>query len=98
LTNRDEDLLPGAIINVYGRAVVISDCDAFTRDYYKSKFGVENFTKPQIPEEPRRMERQGHVLPPWNGFGSYEDSEGNCISVIPKLRHIDTAKKLVKAR
>lgn len=37
----------------------------------------------------RQRER---ILPPYNGWGSYEDSEGNCISVEPKAPQADFKK------
>lgn len=35
-------------------------------------------------------------LPPWNGYGSYEDSAGNCRSVELKAPHIDSQKFFYK--
>lgn len=32
------------------------------------------------------------TLPPFNGWGSYEDSEGNCKTVEPKPPHMDFMK------
>jgi hypothetical protein len=36
----DSDLTIGAVINVYGRNVVLTDCDAFTKEYYAKKYGL----------------------------------------------------------
>jgi len=36
----DRDLQIGAVLNVYGRAVVLTDCDEFTKEYYRSKVKV----------------------------------------------------------
>ncbi|XP_027731392.1 EF-hand domain-containing family member C2 isoform X2 [Vombatus ursinus] len=35
-----EDLKIGAIINIWGRKVLLCDCDEFTKQYYKTKYGV----------------------------------------------------------
>lgn len=36
----DCDLTLGAVINVWGRNVVLCDCDNFTKEYYRSKYGI----------------------------------------------------------
>lgn len=37
-------------------------------------------------------------LPPWNGYGSYDDSAENCRTVQPKAPHRDFIKFLHKDR
>lgn len=37
-------------------------------------------------------------LPPWNGYGSYDDSAENCRTVEPKPVHRDFMKFLNKDR
>lgn len=37
---RENDLNLGAALNVWGRKVVICDCDEFTREFYHSKYGI----------------------------------------------------------
>lgn len=39
---KDCDLTVGGEVNVWGRRVVITDCDDFTKDYYRSKYGIGN--------------------------------------------------------
>ncbi|XP_075960506.1 EF-hand domain-containing family member C2 [Anarhichas minor] len=78
----DCDLTLGGEVNVWGRRVILTDCDNFTKDYYRSKYGIEDFTPvvykvPPAPKPPR------HV-PPYNGFGSEEDSLSFCQSLLPK--------------
>ena len=36
----DSDLTLGSVINVWGRKFLICDCDDFTKEFYKSKYGV----------------------------------------------------------
>lgn len=76
------DLQIGNIINAYGRPILICDCDNFTRQYYTEKFGISDFT----PVEYRKKDKTVLEIkfPPYNGFGSEEDSLSNCKSIIPK--------------
>lgn len=39
---KDCDLTVGGEVNVWGRRVIITDCDDFTKDYYRSKYGIGN--------------------------------------------------------
>ena len=36
----DSDLKIGAVLNVWGRNFIIRDCDEFTQEYYKFKYGI----------------------------------------------------------
>lgn len=79
---RDCDLTIGSFINVYGRKFLLTDCDEMTKEYYRTKFGVQDF-KP-ISYNTRRGQPIVREDPPYNGYGSYEDSLGNCKHMIPK--------------
>ncbi|XP_043475063.1 EF-hand domain-containing family member C2 [Leptopilina heterotoma] len=90
---KDQDLTIGGVINVFGRKVVITDLDPFSKDYYGTKYGIDNFTRLKGPLEKcdydNKMEK---FIPPYNGYGSYEDSLGNCFSVTPKAPTVDFTK------
>ncbi|XP_010612376.1 EF-hand domain-containing family member C2 [Fukomys damarensis] len=87
---KDSDLFLGATINVWGRKVIICDCDEFTKSYYKVKYGIENFTSVSCkPPPPPKIERK---FPPYTGFGSEEDSLRSCLSLEP----VPYQKKLLK--
>ncbi|ERL90320.1 hypothetical protein D910_07669 [Dendroctonus ponderosae] len=94
----ERDLSIGGVINCYGRKLVLTDCDAFTKEYYATKYGISEFTP--ISEPARNKETvfiakpKERDLPPWNGFGSYEDSAQNCITVEPKAPHKNFKKFL----
>ncbi|XP_052867936.1 EF-hand domain-containing family member C2 [Anopheles cruzii] len=93
---RDADLRIGARINVYGRTVLLTGCDQFTESYYREVYGLEDFTplygysasREQFVSS-RRADRE---LPPFNGWGTHEDSEGNCLTLEPKPPKIDFRK------
>ncbi|XP_058116379.1 EF-hand domain-containing family member C2 [Anopheles ziemanni] len=93
---RDADLRIGARINVYGRTVMLTGCDRFTEDYYRTMYGLEDFTPLYGYSAPReqfvRCRRTERELPPFNGWGSHEDSEGNCLTLEPKPPRIDFRK------
>ena len=41
---QDNDLTIGSVINVWGRKFRICDCDEFTKEYYKSKYGLRKIS------------------------------------------------------
>lgn len=82
---KDSDFAIGGVINCYGRKIVLTDCDKFTKDYYRVKYGLDEFSpapKPIDLSDPvaatKLFDRE---LPPWNGYGSHEDSAQNCVTV-----------------
>uniref|UniRef100_A0A3Q0T880 EF-hand domain-containing family member C2 n=1 Tax=Amphilophus citrinellus TaxID=61819 RepID=A0A3Q0T880_AMPCI len=93
---KDCDLIIGGEVNVFGRRVILTDCDDFTKHYYRSKYGIEDFTPvqnkaPPAPKPPR-------PLPPYIGFGSEEDSLGSCLCLLPKPPQKDFHKFMEKDR
>ncbi|XP_022814037.1 EF-hand domain-containing family member C2-like [Spodoptera litura] len=96
------DLSIGAVLNVFGRKVVLTDCDPFTKEYYRVTYGFDTFTKLPIPQDDSKecvsSNMADRQLPPWNGYGSYDDSAENCRTVEPKAIHRDFIKFLNKDR
>ncbi|KXS15887.1 hypothetical protein M427DRAFT_98498 [Gonapodya prolifera JEL478] len=40
----DGDLQIGAILHIYGRPFMLVDCDEFTKEYYREKYGLTDFS------------------------------------------------------
>ncbi|KAF6389920.1 EF-hand domain containing 2 [Rhinolophus ferrumequinum] len=91
---KDSDLSLGTTINVWGRKVLLCDCDEFTKAYYKNKYGIENFTSISYKAPPPpKVERK---FPPYTGFGSEEDSLCSCIGLLPKpCPHLKNIRKFM---
>lgn len=66
-----EDLVLGNYINIYNRPCLITDCDDFTKKWYKQSLGVD-----MVPIKVKRNPPQKviHPIPPHTGIGSEEDS------------------------
>ncbi|KAF7250939.1 EF-hand domain-containing family member C2 [Varanus komodoensis] len=93
---KDCDLRIGSAINVWGRKVVLCDCDEFTKEYYKTKYGVKDFTP--IPYKAPPIPKVERVIPPYHGFGSEEDSLCSCMGLLPKPPQKDFKKFMAKDR
>lgn len=92
----DSDLTLGAVINVWGRKMLVVDCDDFTKEYYRSKYGLEDFARIQY-----KQDAYGGIpkeWPPYNGWGSEEDSLCSCMGLLPKPPKRDFIKFMEKDR
>jgi DUF1126 PH-like domain len=93
----ERDLGIGHILNVFGRKVRLIDCDENTKDFYRKKFGLEEFEPIALPMNSQKFSSyapEKKPFPPFNGWGSFEDSEGNCVGIEPKVPKIDFRKFL----
>ncbi|XP_025079463.1 EF-hand domain-containing family member C2-like isoform X2 [Pomacea canaliculata] len=68
---KDTDLTLGSVVNIWGRRIVLCDCDEFTKEYYRTKHGITEFTPLKIPHE---SFTDGTTMPPKKSFGSEEDT------------------------
>ncbi|XP_068429374.1 EF-hand domain-containing family member C2 [Clinocottus analis] len=87
---KDCDLTLGLEVNVWGRRVILTNCDNFTKDYYRAKYGIEDFT-PVVYKAPPVSKPQ-RQMPPYTGFGSEEDSLSSCQGLLPKPPQKDFLK------
>ncbi|KAM8975335.1 EF-hand domain-containing family member C2 isoform 1-T1 [Pelodytes ibericus] len=93
---KDCDLALGVAINVWGRTIILCDCDEFTKNYYRTKYGLEDFAPVQYKAPP--LPRTNRKIPPYNGFGSEEDSLCSCMGLLPKPPQRDFKKFMEKDR
>ncbi|KAJ3413555.1 EF-hand domain-containing protein 1 [Chytridiales sp. JEL 0842] len=96
------DFQLGGVVNVLGRKFLIRDCDEYTRRFYADN-SVEDF----VAESPAGAgfdwsELEGGntyknvemEIPPYNGYGSVEDSLGSCKYLVLKPPKKDFIKML----
>eukprot|EP00745_Piridium_sociabile_P001304 TRINITY_DN107989_c0_g1_i1.p1 TRINITY_DN107989_c0_g1~~TRINITY_DN107989_c0_g1_i1.p1 ORF type:complete len:748 (+),score=228.62 TRINITY_DN107989_c0_g1_i1:111-2354(+) len=94
---KDSDLTIGTCLNVWGRKFVLCDCDDFTKEYYRTKYGMTEFSPINVGEggSGGRLQRE---FPPYNGFGSEEDSLCSCMGLLPKPPKRDFIKFMERDR
>ena len=86
------DLKIGGILPVLGRNLTLFACDPFTRSFFQ-KIGS--------PQPPAMTIAESAVTlptpppPPYNGYGSEEDSLANCYSLLPKPQTADMNRALL---
>ena len=83
-----DDIRVGATVGVYGRDLVVHDCDESTRAFYVKECGrtlAEMAPRPGPAPAPRPK----MPVPPHDGFGSEEDSRRNCESLVPRRAPFD---------
>ncbi|KAM4713130.1 EF-hand domain-containing protein 1 [Anableps anableps] len=87
-----KDFQLGQTIKLLNHHFILHNCDSFTKDYYKKNY-PDMEMKPV--EKPKVEVTKKKVIPPYNGFGSLEDSLQNCFSLIPERPKGNVLKKLV---
>jgi hypothetical protein len=91
---KPHDLIVGEAIDIFGRKIVVYDCDEFTRSFYKDYLGHE---QPSLPiDQPEQVHIQlSHA--PHIGIGSEEDSLASCMALRPKPPRKDLLKLMTNS-
>lgn len=76
------DLAIGKEVNVFGRRLLLCDCDEFTKSYYRETQGVQDFTPIDLSQPMAALPEA--ALPPPTGYGTDEDSLTSVYSLVPK--------------
>jgi len=64
-------LIIGNQIHIYGRDVILVDCDEYTKQWYRANMGIEQVPLPtKLPQKSLIH----HSVPEHNGIGSEEDT------------------------
>ncbi|KAF6256559.1 hypothetical protein COO60DRAFT_1627135 [Scenedesmus sp. NREL 46B-D3] len=96
LCYRPCDFRLGGYVSVHGRNFLLHDCDVYTREYYMAELGYPSevleplHVAEAIPPLPRP------ALPPYNGYGTLDDSKQNCVALVPKPPKKDMHKLMNK--
>lgn len=84
-----EDLICGRTVNIFGREMLIFNCDEFTHQYYKERLGI---TQNPLYLDHKNPKYVYNPVPPYTGLGSEEDSLGSVKALEPKRPKIDEKK------
>ena len=96
----EADFYPGCPIQAFSKVFHITGVDDFTQLFYKEKYGrhfdTGSITTTKLPEAPKIIE------PPYNGFGSEEDSLGYVYKLEPVkpkkdfFKYVDNESKILR--
>lgn len=90
---KPEDLMVGEVMDVMGRAVLLYDCDDFTRDFFQKYMA---FDQASIKIDHPKLVHVKLSYPPHSGFGSEEDSLASCMRLTPRPPPRDITKFMVE--
>jgi hypothetical protein len=68
------DLAIGRTVSILGREYLLYDCDAYTQDYYRAKYGVTDFTPVDVYDSQKQTVRR--EIPAYLGCAKEGEGEG----------------------
>jgi len=86
-----EDLRVGDFITLWGRNIMLYDCDDFTREFYMGYMGIDP-AENKLDVSDKAIQHIKLTPPPHNGIGTEEDSLQNCHMLQPKAAKQDLEK------
>lgn len=83
------DFILGETVYIFGRECYLFDCDDFTKKFYTDVFSI---TQKPIEMSKIDVKKIFHEPPPYNGYGTLEDSLGSVYALEPKRPKKDVIK------
>lgn len=84
-----EDLICGRTVNIFGREMLIFDCDEYTHQFFRERLGI---TQQPLYLDHKNPKLVYNPVPPYIGYGSEEDSMGSVKALEPKRPQLDEKK------
>jgi hypothetical protein len=81
----EEDFKIGETVQVYGRKLLLTSCDEFTKNFYEVNFNMDASDFPELHIDESKEAGPVMVPPPHNGFGTEEDSLGSYLYLMAKV-------------
>merc|ERR1719160_1739547 len=78
------------MVQLSGNMFYVYDADDFTRQYFSEELGMKLAPKWDVQLPERAVPRA--VTPPYNGYGSWDDSMGSVLQLVPKQPKKDMVK------
>ncbi|KAM6915155.1 EF-hand domain-containing protein 1 [Xenentodon cancila] len=89
-----KDFQLGQTIKLQGHVFLLYDCDGFTKEYYQKNHSDMEVKSIEVSKKADNHQERKKEIPPYNGFGSIEDSLQNCLSLIPEPPRRNMLKSL----